>query len=229
MSLADYYEAPVNALPGDASGLTASLLCVVLSQAVASATRRPFSQRGLTNPGWGFQTTGTNSAMVFSLGGANTANTPSSGIVAGDIGKNLLYTATWDGPNTTARLYAKRVQVGTGSPLTGGFAPDTAAKPMIGRSDGGFPSDGIAVLGVYLAAGIATLAQVQAQFDDVMANECIRPCPGLAGTVIDLRQDVLGNGGALPATLVDRGIGGVNFARVGAPRLFSQYARAFQW
>lgn len=229
MSLTDYFEAAVNALPGNPAGFTVSLLGVTTSQAVASATRRPFAQRGLTNLGWGFQSTGTNSAMVFSLGGANTANTPTSGIAASDVGKISLYTATWDGPANTARLYAKRAQAGTGTTLTGGFAPDTSARPMIGRAESGNPSDGITVLGIYYALGIATLAQVQSQHDWVMADECIRPCPGLPGVLIDLRQDVLENGGALPATLLDRGVGGINFSRVGAPTLTTHYARSFAW
>jgi hypothetical protein len=227
MSLTDYFEAAVNAMPGDPAGFTVSLLCVVTSQAVASATRRPFAQRGLTNPGWGFQTAGMNSALSFSLGGTNTANTPTSGIAAGDVGKIGLYTATWDGPGNSARLFAKRAQVGTGTGLTGGFSPDTAARPMFGRSDGGFASDGIAVLGVYFAVGIATLAQYQAQWDACMADERIQGCPGLPGVLIDLTQDVRGNGGALPSTLVDRGVGGVSFTRVGSPALFSQFARAW--
>lgn len=230
MSLTDYYAAPVNALPGDPASFTVSLLCIITSQGVASATRRPYSQRGSTNPGWCFETTTTNAAMRFSIGGTNSINSPTSSIAAGDVGKIALYTGVWDAPASAARLFAKRLQVGTGTtPLTGGYAPDTAARPMIGRAESGNASDGIAVLGLYYALGVATLAQVQAQYDAVMATERIAICPGLPGTLVDLTADVLGNSGALPAALVDRGTGSVTFTRTGTPALVSQYARAWSW
>lgn len=225
-TLLDYFEALVNALPGDPAGFTVSLLAKVVSQSVPSTTRRLFSQRAATNPGWEFGSVTTNSALNFSLGGANTITITSS-VAAADVGKLGLFTGVWDATAGVGRLFAKRAQVGTGSALSGGFSPNTGVKPMIGRRSDGSPSDGIAIYGVYYAPGIATLAQYQAQWDACQATERMQACPGLPGVLIDLTTDVLANGGVLSATLADRGAGGVDFSRVGAPALSSQYARAW--
>lgn len=226
-TLADYFSAAVNAMPGDPAGFTASLLCRVDSQTVASANRRPFGQRGTSNLGWNFTFTATNSACTFGAGGTNSATSPSSSIAATDIGKLSLFTGVWDAIAGSLRLYAKRAQVSTGSSLAGGFAPDTGVAPMIGRRGADSPSDGLTIFGVSYAVGIATLAQIQAQFDAVMATERMQPVPGLPGVLIDLTQDFAG--GVVASTLTDRGAGGINFSRVGSPTLSSQFARAWTW
>jgi hypothetical protein len=225
-SAADYFQAAINALPGEPVGFTTSLLCIVETQAVVSATRTIFGQRAGSNPGWAFQRGATNTSISLSLGNASTTGaSPSSGIAAADIGKLALYTGVWDGTTNTIRLYAKRVQVGAGTSLPAGFAPAAGAAPIIGSS----PPEGIAVYGVYYAPGIATLAQIQAQHDAVMAQEHMAGCPGLPGFMLDLTQDIAANGGAMPATLTDRGTMGVSFASMGAPAIAAQYARAWTW
>lgn len=228
-TLADYYAAAVNALPGEPVGFTSTLLCRVDSQAVASTTRRPFGQRGAGNPGWCWNIGGTNTGVSFGLGNAGGASaSPNGTIAAADVGRLLLFTGVWEGHTNTIRLYFKRAQVGAGTNVPGGYAPDTAVAPMIGRRATDGASDGMTIFGVTYAAGIATLAQVQAQHDAVMATESIQHVPGLPGVLIDLTKDV-GTSGALPATLTDRGTGGVNFSKVGAPTLAPHYARAWCW
>lgn len=228
-TLADYIEGLINALPGDALGFTVSVFGVPLTQAVVSSNRYLWGQRGAGNQGWNFAVTGTNSAVVFGAGGNTTAvNSPSSTIAAGDVGKLGLWTGVYDG---SARIYAKRAQSGSGSALTGGYAPDTSVKPTVGKrsSGAGIAADGWAIYGVCYALGAATLAQVQAQHDAVMATERIQLPPGMPGTLVDFTADVLANGNALPASFADRGVGGGALSRVGALGLSSQYARAFSW
>lgn len=225
---AAYYEALLGKLLGEASGFTASVLGVITSQAVASVGRRLFAVRGFGNPGWEFATTGTNSSVNFSVGGTNSQISPAVTIAASDVGRLFLFTGVWDAAANVVRIYARRVQQGSGSsPLVGGFAPETAQKPTIGRRGVGSPADGVAIYGVTYAPGIASLAQIQAQYDAVMASERIQGVPGLPGTVIDLTTDIQAAGGAMPATLVDRGTGGVNFTRIGNPQLAPMYSRAW--
>lgn len=227
-TLADYFEAAVNDLPGDPAGFTVSVLAKIVSQSVASVSRRIFSQRGVGNTGWDFTTLSTNSSVLFTAGGGTAAaNSPASGVAAADIGKLQLYMGVWDGVAGSLRLYAKRVQAGSGSALSGGYAPNTSVAPRIGGTSAGHPSDGIAVYGATYSPGIATLAQYQAQCDAVMASERIQHVPGLAGVLIDLTQDFAS--GVVASTLTDRGAGGKNFTKAGNPALSPQYARAWAW
>lgn len=227
LTLTDYFETLINQLPGDAAaGFTVSLLGVVTSQSVTGG--RHFAQRGSGNPGWEFLSQGSNASVAFSLGGGTTSVLVSSTIAAGDVGKLGLYTGVWDPVAGMGRLYAKRAQVGTGTTLTGGFAPDAAVKAMLGRRSAGNPALGFALYGAYYALGVPTLAQVQAQFDLVLSTERIQPIAALGtGVLVDLVQDTAAGG--VPATLTDRGAGGINFTRVGAPTLAQQYARAWTW
>lgn len=225
-SLANHFEAAVNALPGDPAGFAVSILA---TQSQLLSGRRPVSQRGSGSLGWEFQLSA--SALFFALGGASNATTSPGVAISGDVGRVQLYTGVWDGVAGVARAYAKRAQVSTGSPLTGGYAPDTAVKPMIGRIPygAGAPAVGFPFFGLFYAVGIPTLAQIQAHHDAVMAHETMKAIPGMSGTLIDLTQDIRGNGGVMPATLVDRGVGGVNFTKVGSPTIAAQYARAWGW
>ena len=227
-TLADYYAAAVNALPGDPVGFTTTVFCRVDTQAVASTSRRLFGQRGTGNPGWNYTLSGTNSSMTLGVGNASgQASSPASSVVAADVGRLLLYQGTWEGTTSTVRLYAKRVQVGAGSSLPTGYAPDTAVAPMIGRRAPDSPADGVTIFGVTYALGIATLAQLQAQYDAVMANERMQGVPGLPGLVIDLTADIQAAGGTMPATLTDRGTLGVSFTKTGNPQLAPMYSRAW--
>lgn len=225
---ANHFAAAVNSLPGDPAAFGVSVLCRVTSQAVGAASRTLFGQRGATNPGWFISSTGLNSTLVFSCGGASASASPSAmTVAAADVGKLLLLTGTWDG--TSARFYAKRGLVGTLATLGQLYVPYTIGSPRILRREDGAPSDGIEVYGVAYWVGNAALAQVQAQHDAVMAFERIQLPPGLTGTLIDLDADIRANGGVLPATLTDRSTGGVSFARQGVPDLSALCARMWGW
>lgn len=225
LTSADYFETAINAMPGDPAGFVVSVLCTFQTLV---AGRRLFAQRASAFTGWEIQASA--SIVAFSLGGAsNSVSAPTSSITA-DVGKLNLYTGVWDGVAGLARLYAKRVQVGGGTGgVTGGFVPDTSQKSLLGRSGAGAPATGVAIYGVLYSPGIPSLAQIQAHYDAVMAEERMVGLPGLPGAVIDLTQDARANGGALPATLTDRGVGGTNFSKVGAPTTSNQYARAWGW
>lgn len=232
ITLTDFFESAGNALPGDAASFAVSWFGKV-SQSVSSASRRLFSQRYGNNPGWDLYTSGTNGSANFGCGGGSgTAASPTSTITASDAGKLLLFTGVWDSVAGKARLYAKRAEIASGSTLTGGYLPDTSVKAQIGRRDGPlpFPADGVATYGVFYATGLPTLAQIQSQFEAVMATERIAAIPGMTGGLtLDLTQLIIDNGGTLPATLIDRGPLGASFSRVGSPTLSAHYTRSWVW
>lgn len=225
-TLNDFFEAAINALPGDPSGFAVSVYGKVLSQAVASATRRLFSQRGLLNSGWNLAATGTNTGVAFGVGGTNAVSSPTSTIAATEVGKLSLYTGVWDGVAGSARLYAKRVQVGAGTALPGGYQPDTTVPAMIGRRATDSPADSWAIFGVCYTIGIPAFAAIQSHFDWVMASKRMQHIPGMPGVLLDFTS---GLAEGVPSVLIDKGTSGINFTRMGQPRKYAQYAHSWAW
>jgi hypothetical protein len=112
-----------------------------------------------------------------------------------------------------------------------GFTPALAGDPFrIGRHPftAGQAASGIRILGCMGGAGVPSLAEVCAAHDALLALEDLVEIPGKTDYLVSIKQDVLANGGALPATLVNRkGAGGVT--KSGAPQLAPIYARAAGW
>lgn len=227
-TLASYFAAAVNALPGDPAGFTVSILARLVSQSVTSATRGLLGQRANTTHGWSFASVGLNSTVVLGVGNGSTAVNSSSAVMsASDVGKIHLLQGTYDG--SAARLRAKRLDVGTAVTLTGGFAAATTGAPMLGRVNHTalLAAEGWEIYGFTYALGVASLAQYQAQWDAVMASERIMPVPGLPGMLFDFDLDARAAGNDVPGTITDRTGNAATFAKVGAPALGLQHARAW--
>jgi hypothetical protein len=221
-----YYAAPVNALPG-ASAFSISVLLRILHFRVPSATRTLFGQRSGGMPGWSLRSTGSLGVLVFGVGGASaSADSASLSVGAGMLSKLLLVTGVYDG--TKVSLYTRYGIVGSAVSLGQAYVADTSAAPTIGaRSGGALPGDNLVIYGCTYALGVPTLGQIEAQHDQCMSRERIVLPPGMAGTLIDVNQDVRDNDNRAPATLIDRGLGTVNFSRLGAPSATPHYMRSW--
>lgn len=226
----NYYAASLNTMPGHMTGFTVSLLFKVTAQ-VSASIRSVFNQNeSAVSAGWEMWLNAGATTMNFAVGnGTSNYNSPTATIATGDVGKLLLITGVFDAPSNLVRLYFKRVQQGTGTAFSGTYSPRTNTQPGIGRRSIGpggasAAANDTAVYGVQYALGIATLAQIQAHHDAVMAGERMVQIPGMTGTVIDLTLD-----GGAAATLTDRDIGGVNFTRAGTPTTAPHYARNWCW
>lgn len=227
MSLTDYYQTDINALPGDAvAGMVASMFLTVTSKAVTSASRSLWFQRGAPNPGWSMLISGTHANLVFSVGGANAANSPSAPVNDADLNRAILVTGILDTGAGLVRMYKNRAQVGVGTSLTGGYLPADTRRPIVGQGD---TSQGVIVHGVYFAVGTPSLHQYRAQCDWVMSTGRMQIVPGFPGTCLDFTDEVTAAGGVLPTTLTDRSTGGLIFTKVGAPVLRDVKARAFSY
>jgi hypothetical protein len=232
---ADSYESAIGFAGDNAAfwGLVFFMLNAQGAANVSTAVRTLFSRRGAANGGWDLSTSGPNGMLAFGCGGTGgTGKVASSSFVlsATDVGKLLLAYGIWDGPAQTARLVVKRAQVGAGVVFTGGtFVPESGST-FLGRRQDGQPCDSsITIYGAACGLGVPTIAEIQAHHDDVMANEqLLRGIPGKTSLLIDLKADVIANGGALPAQALDR-VGSAHFARNGNPTLARQYARAWGW
>ncbi len=204
---------------------------VWIPRAGSSATRALLSGLLVTpTRGWDIRTTGTN-ALVSALiaNGANAGQASPTIALTAFHGKICAFSFQWDGPNNRLRAYLNRVEGGSGSAITGHAIGDGSVRLGATSGSTGAPGTDNELFGFELWTGIASLAQVQAQHDAILANDGrIQHMPGVTSTMlVDLTLDALANGGTLGATLSER-IGGVNnFTRTGAPTTVSQYARTF--
>lgn len=209
------------------------VLLTVTSQAVASKNRDILTRASPSVPGpgqgWLLRSITTNSALSFIV--ANSSNgfvfSPSLSIAASDVGKLIAVYGVHDGSNL--RMYAKRVQQGAGTSITGFSASANALRLGRHNTDAGINADGIIVWGFGGGDGVVpTLAEIQANHDAVMADEDVVSIPGKTDWLVSFKQDARENGGVLPAAPKNRA-GAGTIAKVGAPALANTYARAFAW
>lgn len=199
----------------------------ITSQSVSSATRILLAKRNGTTHGWELRTTGTNSLLSVSMGSAtNSATTGTSSVATTEVGKIFVIIVTYDSSGRI-RWYLRRVENGTGTNLTGNFAADSSIMTMGKRSDGS-AADGVACFGFSCGDGTATLPEVQALHDSIMAKERITGIPGKTSMLVDVTLDTIANGGALPTILTDR-VGSQHMSMNGTVTLASQYARPWVW
>lgn len=228
------YECPTYLGDSNTQSFWAAAFFLLTSQSVASRGRDLFGTIASTpSRGFTLRTNLTNTTMnILAIDNAATGRAaPATTLATTDVGKLHLLVGVWDVPALKLRTYAKRAEVSTGTAVTG-YSPYAAGGMRIGR--GSFQAadtscDGIVIYGVAAGLGLPTLAQIQQQFDDTMANERIAGIPGLTNLRIDLDADARANTNALPATLTDRQSGTYNFARTGSITTTPQYARAFAW
>jgi hypothetical protein len=225
---ADHY-ASTDAVTGNAAGCWFGVPFVIESQSVPSQTRTLIGS-GAAGRGWSLSSAGSNSTLgsvLYSGSGAPT-NGPVIVVAAADVGKLMLLIVSWDGAGKI-HAYIKRAESGAGATMTG-FTPALPADPFtLGRHPlNAQAASGIRILGCMGGVGVPSLAEVQAAHDAILALEDLVEIPGKTDYLISVKQDVLANGGALPATLVNRkGAGGLT--KVGAPQLAPIYARAAAW
>jgi hypothetical protein len=230
-SATDYFS-HATAYRGSAASFHFKLLFRIDSQAVTSAARFLASNinDSPSNSGFGIYTTGTNSLIAFTAAnGAGTfVSAPTYPVLAGDVGKLLLAHFVWDGAKL--RTYIKRIEVSTGTAVTG-FIAATTQPMMIGRdprSAAPSPADaGLTIYGWGYGGSAPTLAEVQADHDAVLAYEDAVLSSRLE-SLISLKRSINLNGGTLPTTLNDQ-LGALNFTKTGSPVVAPYYARAAGW
>lgn len=224
----DFYE---SATGGAGNTLAFGGTMVWTPRATAVSAIRVLLSTVIISParGWDIRTTGTNALVsMYFVNGANTGIASGSAALAGKFDKINVFSFQWDGVAGRLRVYLNRVETGTGTTIAG-FAPSpggiSLGRERYGTTAPGTDND---AFGFTLWDGIASIAQIQAQHDAIMANDGrIQPCPGVTGTMmIDPTLDAIANGGTLGATLTDRA-GTNHFTRTGAPSTVPQYARAF--
>jgi hypothetical protein len=225
----DYYGS-TDGVSGHVAGAWFGVPFVVESQAVASQTRTLMG-KGSAGTGWALNSAGTNSTLGCVL--YNGVGAPIAGpvivIAAADVGKQLLLVVSWDGAGKI-HAYVKRAESGTGATMVG-FTPALVGDAFrLGRHPftAGQSASGIRILGCMGGVGVPSLAEVQAAHDAFLAADDIVEIPGKTDYLVSLKQDVLANGGALPATLINRK-GAGSLTKAGAPLLAPIYARAAGW
>jgi hypothetical protein len=223
---ANYYE---TASPGGIAGVDTGFgvwgLIRVDSQAVASATRRIFNRSSSSATGWFVRTGTTNATLVFgAASGAGVGTTaPAYTITAGDVGKVIGFVGVHDGSNL--RLYVNRVEVGSGTAITG-YTPQSTATRIGARNTGLEPADNITILGCAGGHGVPSLAEVQALFD-LMKSSCdVRSISGKTSSLWSAKRDFAGT--TAPATLDDKS-GSEDMSRVGSALTASSWVPSWGW
>jgi hypothetical protein len=188
----------------------------------ASATRQFASCKGGVG-GWDIKTTGANALLTWLMydttpNGVSYTNTV---LGAADLDKIQLYVGVWDGPALTQRAYFKRAAVGSGIGRSG-YTPSPTDTLTIGlvASEPATPGGSTQVYGFAYGLGVPTLAEVQALYDSVQANERMMGIPG--------KTDHLHRFDGLPATVADAQ-GSAALTRNGSPTLSEMFARAWAW
>lgn len=225
-SNANYYTSSFNDTISTNAGWWWALLAFMPTATVVNGVMAGARGADL-NSGWDLRPGTNNASLLWYMGDGSGFNASGAAPVALD--KINLFVGAWDGPGLKQRFYNKRLEVGTGTARTA-YAPPTTTPIGIGRSlrdpSSAVPNKNI--LGFAMGQGTPTLAQVQALYDLVQASESMQSIPGMAASVlVDLTQD--SPGGALPASLSNRGTLGGSFARTGTPTVTSHFARAWAW
>lgn len=225
----DYFSAVGAGVIGSAAGWWWAQPLIVESQAVAS-TNRVIAGNIVGSAGFTIQTGATNSTLscYFYNGAGSLMSTAGLVVIsASDVGKRLLYIVCWDGAKLHA--YIKRAEIGTGTTAVG-FTPVSSAQTFyLGRfSSAGANASGVQVLGGMGGLGVLSLAEVQAASDAYLARGDLVEVPGKTDFLQSMNLDARDNGGALPATLLDRK-GGKNLTKTGNPNTAANYSRAAGW
>lgn len=182
----DYYRSAVaTILTGDAAGFGVALALHVL--AVPTGTEVIFVSGNLATRGWVMRTAVANVRMDAVSGAAALVSSPTSAIVAGDVGKVVCFVGVHDG--TTLRLYRKDVQVGAGTAITGYTASGATDRISVGVSNTAtFPAASFRVLGVEYFTGAPDVAAVAAWCAATRAAASVQSMGGAGVTVTDRWQ-----------------------------------------
>ena len=222
-----YYQAGPGVALGDNLGFWTAWLGVFPSGA-PTATRQFASALGGVG-GWDMRITGAMSALTWRMYDTtpNGVTYTSSILAAADLDRLQMYVALWDGPAQKQRAFWKRAEVGTGTSRAG-YQPSPTETLRIG----GVPAepttagDLVQTYGFAYGLGVLTLAEVQALYDAVMANERMMGVPGKTDHLFDFTADSLS--GALPPTFTDKQ-GSAVLTKNGAPVYSERFARSWGW
>lgn len=229
-SAADYFESATGF--GETAGQSFWFGVLFLALGGAASKSRGLFSSLTSNSGWELRSIGATSGCYMAVYDTSTTPTirvaPTCTYSSSDRNKLQLYIGVWDATELKIRSFWKRDEVGTGTTIVG-YTP-SAGGVRIGRnlSASENSADFNHIYGCAFGIGLPTLTQIQAMFDETLANERIGSIPGMTSFRVDIAADIAANGNAMPATLTDRS-GTKNFARVGAPTVQEQYARAFNW
>lgn len=132
-----------------------------------------------------------------------------------DIGKGMLITGMVDniGGTQTARLWARRQQMGAGISISGS-RPRVGGTLLLGEANSGGDSDGITIFGFQYGIGTLSASHIYANHDATLVENDIVAIPNRSTGLFSLKQSIRENGGVLPLTLEDR-IGSAHMSRVG--------------
>ncbi len=224
LTSANYFESSFD----DASDAAGFWWAMLLHMPAATQAANTIAGAASGNTGFDVRPGANNATLGWFLGDGSAYS--ASGNAVMQTAKINMVVGVWDAPNLRQRTYGNRVEVGTGIVRTA-YVPATATKLGLGRSprDPSAAGGARALLGYAQGNGVPSLAQVQALFDAVAANESMQPIAGMTSVLVDLTGAIAGAGGSIPASIANTGTLGGSFARTGAPAANSVYARAFAW
>lgn len=212
-------------MPGSTLGFWGGVAFIADTQGAGSTRSLLSSQNGALG-GFDLRTTNHATATLSFIDNTGTGrSSPLATIAATDLGKVLLLVALYDPAGPTIRTYWKRAEVSTGTAVSG-YLPSPVGVRLGNHTLGG-QSPNTTILGAAYGVGVPTLAQVQALFDAVAANDGrMQAIPGLTSSLYDLTQDA--SGGTIGASIADRA-GAVTLTRAGSPTTTARYNRAMAW
>jgi len=177
-------------------------------------------------PGPVLYTSGNNTVLTFAVvGAAATAVTSGNATIsAADLGRMDVVLCVYTG--STMLIYRKRqLEVQTAGTITFATPSDSL---YLGTENAGTPryADRCTFFGAAAGQGVPTLAQYQALYDSIVAEDgAPQAMPGMTTRHLWKVSDA--GGGVLPDTLVDTGTVPNNMTRFGVPTYSPNYSRAF--
>jgi hypothetical protein len=207
--------------PGGTAGSLAGGLWVVWYGTVYTlsdpSNRFPLGRGNAGLQGWVFQIAST--GMFFRCGNGSALVDKSLTIPTSDLGVPAVYLGMIDPTTNTVRLFYQKVEQGAGVAIAA-FSP--LSKPtLIGNAGNGTDvgNSGYATWGAACGIGALTAPQISAIFDSIFATGSVAGLTTAPGCehVWDVSGDIVANGGAIPATVLDR-VGTQPMTTVGSPQ-----------
>ena len=152
--------------PGGEAGVVGGFWAAALFKLSVQSGNRVITGTISGTAGWSIDTAaGPPTAIVMTAtnGVPGFVEAPRYTILPADLGKIMMAVGVHDGSNV--RLYVNRLEVGTGTAITG-YTAGSGAQGIGARGAGGAFTGGT-IFGVTAGRGTKTLAQIQAMFDDV--------------------------------------------------------------
>lgn len=180
---------------------------------------------GSGNGGYEFVVSGGTSLIFRAFNSASFTQTsaPSVSTSSADVGKLNIWMGVIDTVALRVRQFSKRLEAGTGTALPTGYSPPAVGTPLqLGTVNGAE----MRIFGLAYGRGAPTLAQYQALWDEVAANDgrLVRGIPNMTDVLYDVHADTTTD--AAPEALTDRMGSGATLGKTGGVLYLPQYARA---